>query len=435
MSDSLRRFWEQHQALHRAVDPLGDFRRQVGALSDAYKLLDACPPASPLQREMQAQQDAVSKVLASHRQVGLGGDAIGRLMDEANRHRRLLDNPLEQVRQQLASHDALSAAYPSIVNAVSTARDLHERMFRVPGISEAMRLAQEVRDASPLVASVFGHGRFGRFDTALLGEAMAGMSSPWARADHLGTSARAFAEVQAMGRILNERPPFEQALGASLRPTLGDWRDVVPSTSELFTTPVLRSSFYLERGFDPAVTDFPARAFNESLRVAGLQDHREDVPDLTEADTDRDGSTRAERAYSRLRRLETAVRRLIKEVMYKAYGETWMKQRLPPGMLASWRDKREAAVKACVVGAADCPLIDYADFSDYLQIIERRDNWREVFKGIFGRPEDVRESFQRLFPVRIATMHARFVTLGDELLLVVEMRRLMRAIEKASATG
>lgn len=35
--------------------------------------------------------------------------------------------------------------------------------------------------------------------------------------------------------------------------------------------------------------------------------------------------------------------------------------------------------------------------------------WNAVFKPVFGRPEDVRESFQRLFPVRIATMHARLV--------------------------
>ena len=73
------------------------------------------------------------------------------------------------------------------------------------------------------------------------------------------------------------------------------------------------------------------------------------------------------------------------------------------------------------------PLIAYADFSDYIRIIERKDNWARVFKAIFKRPSDVQESFIRLFPVRNITMHARLITLDDELLLRVETRRLINA--------
>jgi hypothetical protein len=90
--------------------------------------------------------------------------------------------------------------------------------------------------------------------------------------------------------------------------------------------------------------------------------------------------------------------------MQASYGEHWMKHQLPSGMMDAWRAKRDKAVKA---GEVERPLIDYADFTDYRQIIERGDNWKTAFKPIFGRPEDVRESFQRLFPVRIATMHIR----------------------------
>lgn len=106
-----------------------------------------------------------------------------------------------------------------------------------------------------------------------------------------------------------------------------------------------------------------------------------------------------------------------------------MKRQLPAGMFDSWYAKRETAVKA---GRAEEPLIDYADFTDYKQIIERRDNWNTVFKPVFGRAEDVRESFQRLFPLRIATYHGRIVTLDDQLLLSVEKKRVMSAIQRAS---
>jgi len=40
----------------------------------------------------------------------------------------------------------------------------------------------------------------------------------------------------------------------------------------------------------------------------------------------------------------------------------------------------------------------------------------------------VPESFQRLYPIGIDTMHARPITLDDELLLYVEARRLMKMI-------
>lgn len=56
-----------------------------------------------------------------------------------------------------------------------------------------------------------------------------------------------------------------------------------------------------------------------------------------------------------------------------------------------------------------------------------------MFRPVFGRAEDVRESFQRLFPIRIATMHARLVTLDDELLLRVETRRVLKAIARPGA--
>jgi len=98
---------------------------------------------------------------------------------------------------------------------------------------------------------------------------------------------------------------------------------------------------------------------------------------------------------------------------------------LPSNMLPNWVEKRDKAVAG---GQAEQPLIDYADFTDYRLIIERKDNWNTVFKPVFGRLEDVRESFQRLFPVRIATMHARLITQEDQLLLLVETRRVLKAI-------
>ena len=45
------------------------------------------------------------------------------------------------------------------------------------------------------------------------------------------------------------------------------------------------------------------------------------------------------------------------------------------------------------------------------------------------RPAKALGPVQRLYPITIDTMHARVVTLDDELLLYVEVRRLMKVIE------
>ncbi len=58
----------------------------------------------------------------------------------------------------------------------------------------------------------------------------------------------------------------------------------------------------------------------------------------------------------------------------------------------------------------------------------RTDNWELVFKDVFRRPESVRESLQRLYPIRLCTMHARLITLDDELLLHVEVKRILKTI-------
>jgi hypothetical protein len=111
--------------------------------------------------------------------------------------------------------------------------------------------------------------------------------------------------------------------------------------------------------------------------------------------------------------------------MKAAFGEHWIKHRVPGEMRKSWQDKRQ---KAQDNGGKNWSLIAYADFTDYETIITRNDNWSAVFKSVFDRPELVRESFQRLYPIRLCTMHARIITQDDELYLHVETMRLLKAI-------
>jgi hypothetical protein len=56
-------------------------------------------------------------------------------------------------------------------------------------------------------------------------------------------------------------------------------------------------------------------------------------------------------------------------------------------------------------------------------------NWNGAFKSVFRRAEFVRESFQRLYPIRLCTMHARLITADDELYLFVEVKRFLKVID------
>jgi hypothetical protein len=111
--------------------------------------------------------------------------------------------------------------------------------------------------------------------------------------------------------------------------------------------------------------------------------------------------------------------------MSQRFGDKWMKQRIPGDVLKSWKEKRDTALQK---GEKELPLIWYADFTDYITIIVRNDNWNDFFVNTFRNKDEVKVSFQRLQPLRISTMHCRPITKHDLLMLTVEVRSILRSI-------
>ncbi len=354
------------------------------------------------------QEEAHRKMLSGLADVG----GMAKIAQDFERQRKLIEGPVEEARR-LGLFDPQSDIRKAISTTIE-AQQSYKDLFRLPEVSELGRIAHEAMERVDLARTVLG-------TKDRLRTAMETMRSPWLQIEESLASAKAFSEIIAMGRGIDSLRTFDHDFAAALRPGLGDWRDLLTPAPESLIDPFLRSRFYVKRGFDPDLTDFTTSAFDEGLRIAGLR-----KPESTESgDGQQDSFARAKDAFDRLLRFEVALRRFIERVMHAAFGDAWMKRQLPPNMLDNWIDKRDKALKA---GHDEHPLIDYADFTDYRAIIERKDNWNAVFKTVFGRAEDVRESFQRLFPVRIATMHARLITRDDELLLLVETKRVLRAI-------
>jgi hypothetical protein len=312
--------------------------------------------------------------------------------------------------------------------AIRKAVEGFESNFRLPAREETAQITKLLQENA-----ISGVAARWAQQASSITRAIDSMKAPWLDIHDKIRSITGLAEMQGIGLALQNVQGFEEHLSSMLRVDLGDWRDPITWRPDILEDFKVRSDFYVGLGFNPRLTDFPLPAFEQSLDIAGL---RQDAPPLIgeygppipfEPDEDEDGLARTNNAHDWLQRLERLLRRFIDEQLTRAIGANWPKHRLPGGCRDRWEEKKRKAREA---GAPDLPLICYADFTDYVLIICRSDNWRDVFAAFFKRPDDVRESFQRLHPIRLDTAHARLISQDDELLLYVEVKRLCAAIRR-----
>ncbi|WHZ24749.1 MAG: hypothetical protein OJF47_003861 [Nitrospira sp.] len=347
---------------------------------------------------------------------------IQRMLEEIKQHdamTRLVIGPMEEFRRAgIFQHASLLSNEMELLKRSMADWDAR---FRLPDMSETFRLVNEFQNSPASKA-------LRRYEEAIssMKNAIESMRTPWLDIHDSMRSISGFATLQGIGHALSNMSAFEDHLTASLRIDLGDWRDRITWPTDIFTDLGKRSDFYIARGFDTALTDFPAMAFQESIELSGLRTEPPPLIDfyggpVSSAELEEEeGLVRTNTAHDRLLRLETQVRRFIDEQMTQAFGPDWPRHRLPNGLYDQWIEKKRKAEQA---GGKIRPLIAYADFTDYVLVICRRDNW-PIFAPFFSRQEDLREAFQRLHPIRVDTMHARPITQDDELLLFVEVRRL-----------
>lgn len=381
-----------------------------GAIEAARRIAD-----SPAMQAMKALQE---------------NSAVSRLLADMQRHEALIraaQGPLEELRRAGVFEQA--SALNEQLRPVQEMMDAFNARFTLPEVPAAVKYMQEFQQ-SPAAEAMARYAT----GAAEIQRAMEAMHTPWLDAQEALRSVTGFAEIQGIGRMLETMPVFDDAVCTALRVDLGDWRNRITWPEPVLTDMAARGTFYEDLGFDTSLTDFPAPAFRESTEIAGL---RREPPPLVDAygapvpraedEDDEEALVRTNMAHDWLLRLETNLRDFIDARMTAVFGAEWPKHQLPNGVYDQWRERREAAVKA---GRHPMPLVAYADFNDYERVICKKDNWSQVFSAYFGRPESVRESFQRLHLIRLDTMHARPIGQDDELLLYVEVRRLVRVIFK-----
>lgn len=324
-------------------------------------------------------------------------------------------SPVQEVIAQLQKHDQWTARevfrnYASMPDPVRDyafkATEQFRTLFHRPGFAETIELARRTATSDALQRQV----------QRLVDQ----INGPWARTGSELTSMSHVAQLSALNRAATGLRPYSQSTTSLFRQELGDWRADLALEIDVLD-PVRRRDLYIGRGYDLGLTDFPAEVVEELIEIVG---------DESEAPADIDGAEkRCDRAYAAMSRFERRVRDFIIARLQGEFGERWEAQ-IPQQMLEGWRQKHERDVD---LGSTTRPrLIDYSDFTDYMGIIGRRDNWTRAFAPIFKRRTDVEESFNRLMPVRLVTMHSVLITADDEVLLTFETKRLLGAIARAS---
>jgi len=329
----------------------------------------------------------------------------------------------------LAQRECMSAVVAAeLEKQQQETRDLlksHEAMFSLPQASEATRLL-----ASYQVGAVAEFAQQHAKDMLDRQRFLGAITTPWVNSVKSVRSVSAILELQGIGNALRTINGFDLGLTAALRLDLGDWRDKITFPESVFIDPVARTDFYITRGFNTALTDFPEAAFHQTLDVAGLDGETLDF-DLNghfvrpSADSkEESGLQRTNKCHDRLQRFERRLRQFIDDEMTAQYGSDWPKKQLAPKLYEDWEFKKQRAE----TNGNTLTFIEVADFTDYETIICKQDHWREIFETKFKKKESVRESLQRLQPIRLAAMHARIVTKEDELYLIAETVRLISAI-------
>ncbi|MBX3517603.1 MAG: hypothetical protein KF815_11750 [Rhodospirillales bacterium] len=354
--------------------------------------------------------------------------AVSRLLADIKRHQALIHaalGPLDELRQ--AGFFDQVAACSEKLRPILELMDRYNALFTLPEMPAEVKLLQ-VFQQSPVVEAMARYAT--RADE--IQRAMKAMHKPWLNTQQTLRSLTGFTKIQGIGKILERMPAFDDAVCAALRSDLGDWRHKIIWQGPVLTDLAAREAFYLHLGFDASLTDFPAPAFRESTEIAGL---RREPPPLEviyggpvprgERDNDEKAFILNNKAHDWLQRFESRLRHFIDDRMTTAYGPDWPKHQLPNGVYQHWMTKHQAALKA---RRELKPIIAYADFTDYERVICKADNWGNVFSRYFIRQENVRESFQRLHLVRIDIMHARPITQDDQMLLYVELKRLISII-------
>lgn len=134
--------------------------------------------------------------------------------------------------------------------------------------------------------------------------------------------------------------------------------------------------------------------------------------------------------YDTLQRLESSLREFISKELSKVTPDWWI-QRVPADVSQNAENRKAKDEKLWPWHQEkDLPLIYYVDFPDYIKIITRKDNWKDVFAPIFRDKDAVSTKLRELEPIRNDIAHSREISAHAREKLEIYAREIIAAIQK-----
>ena len=125
------------------------------------------------------------------------------------------------------------------------------------------------------------------------------------------------------------------------------------------------------------------------------------------------------------------MREFIENKLKEVTGKNWWKRRIPPDVRRNCEDrKQKREVSYPWMTKKEYPPICYADFTDYMKIMLRRDNWREVFKTLFHDTAWIITKLRELEPIRNDIAHNREISEEDTQKLEMNSREILRCMSE-----
>ena len=420
--DELMRRYRQHDDIIKAIGGLGAISRRHSAMANTISAMGGL-------ESIWKAQERMSLALG----VSGLGTARGTIADEVLSG---ASRQIEQVIRDLTGVSAFTglvkgvaadqARYDSMLSATSAWREmgkqvsLHARLHaELPDLFPQWRRAER-GDLLNLQLSGLGErflGGTGRL--ASVREEILRLRRPWVDVEHPARSVGAYIEARALQDVIASSPPQSRAVVAAVRAELGDYRETGPIPEVVAADPMLRSAFRIDAGFDTDLSSLPPAILAKIFAPgAGIARNAEADPEALEAFVHR-----------RVKQVEKKLRLFIIAAMTAAIGPQWVKQRVDGKTRLRWKERRQVDVDNSRRPGA---LLDYAGFEDYRSIIDRNDNWEEVFEPIFKFRVSILETLRRLSLIRNPDAHFRVVTIDDLIDLVSEAGRLDRWLDRGS---
>ncbi len=155
--------------------------------------------------------------------------------------------------------------------------------------------------------------------------------------------------------------------------------------------------------------------------------HNDRIPPQKEKLQEEEPSTNT-KAYANLKRPEDLLRSQIQARLGSVSPNWWVK--CVPSDVRQRAEERKSRYESpwpWHTGPAHHPIY-YVDFSDYVKIIVRSDNWESTFKHLFQDKQIISAKLRELEPIRNSISHSRDITPTQAMKLLLYEKEILSAL-------